>query len=85
MAGSLRSPPLTLTFRDYVLHLLAPSSAADEARAYWEARLDSLPPAPALPLAVDPSRLADPRFGRRHARLTRPSGARSRRAPPRPD
>ncbi len=59
-----------LTFRDYVLHLQAPSAATEKARAYWQARLDTLPAAPALPLAVDPSRLADPRFGRLHAQLT---------------
>ena len=36
----------------------------DRPALYWEARLDTLPPGPALPLAVDPSRLADPRFCR---------------------
>jgi amino acid adenylation domain-containing protein/non-ribosomal peptide synthase protein (TIGR01720 family) len=61
--------PATVTFRDYVLHRQADAAARDRARAYWAARLDTLPPAPALPLAVDPARLADPRFGRRHARL----------------
>ena len=70
MAAALPAAPRELTFRDYVLHLQAPSSAAERARAYWEARLDTLPPAPALPLAVDPSRLTDPRFGRLHAQLT---------------
>ncbi len=61
--------PDTLTFRDYVLQLQRPCAAIDQARAYWEARLDTLPAAPALPLAVDPARLADPRFTRQHARL----------------
>ena len=60
-----------------------PPPATERARAYWEARLDTLPPAPALPLAVDPSRLADPRFGRLHARagpgrLERAQGPRRR-------
>ncbi len=63
-------PASELTFRDYVLHLQAPSAATEKARAYWEARLDTLPAAPALPLAVDPARLADPRFSRLHAELT---------------
>ncbi len=63
------APTAEPTFRDYVLHLQAPSPEKEQARAYWEARLDSLPPAPALPLAVDPARLADPRFGRLHAEL----------------
>ena len=65
-----RRPASELTFRDYVLHLQAPSAATEKARAYWEARLDTLPAAPALPLAVDPARLADPRFSRLHAQLT---------------
>src|SRR5690606_19865841 len=63
--------PAQLGFRDYVLHLQGPAFAAarEQARAYWQARLDALPPAPALPLATDPSQLADPHFSRRHARL----------------
>jgi amino acid adenylation domain-containing protein len=65
-------PASELTFRDYVLHLEAPSPAIEKARAYWQARLDTLPAAPALPLAVDPARLADPRFSRLHAQLTPP-------------
>jgi amino acid adenylation domain-containing protein len=64
------APAAELTFRDYVLHLQAPSPATEKARAYWEARLDTLPAAPALPLAVDPARLADPRFSRLNAQLT---------------
>ena len=71
------------TFRDYVRHIQSPSPAADRARAYWEARLDTLPAAPALPLAVDPSRLTDPRFGRLHAGLSAPAWTQlQRRAPP---
>jgi amino acid adenylation domain-containing protein len=58
-----------LSFRDYVLHLKAQSAEADQARAYWQGRLDTLPAAPVLPLAVEPSRLKDPRFARQHARL----------------
>ena len=61
--------PAGLSFRDYVLHVQRPCAAVEQARAYWEARLDTLPGAPALPLAVDPARLADPRFTRQHARL----------------
>ena len=61
--------PAGLSFRDYVLQVQRPCTAIEQARAYWEARLDTLPAAPALPLAVDPARLADPRFGRQHARL----------------
>ena len=61
-----------LSFRDYVLYLHSPCAAIERARAYWVARLDSLPPAPALPLAVDPARLTDPRFARLHAVLAPP-------------
>jgi amino acid adenylation domain-containing protein len=50
-------------------HGPAEAGHSEAARAYWTARLDTLPPAPALPLAVDPARLTDPRFGREHARL----------------
>ena len=70
MAAARPAPASELTFRDYVLHLQTPSAATEKARAYWEARLDTLPAAPALPLAVDPSRLADPRFSRLNAQLT---------------
>jgi amino acid adenylation domain-containing protein len=59
--------PAAVSFRDYVLHLRGQDTEA--ARAYWQARIDSLPPAPALPLAIDPARLSDPRFSRHQARL----------------
>ncbi|MCA9540322.1 MAG: amino acid adenylation domain-containing protein, partial [Myxococcales bacterium] len=63
--------PLGVTFRDYVLAL--PAARASEAwrlaEAYWMARLDALPPAPQLPLAMDPNRLTAPRFHRREAQL----------------
>ncbi len=62
-------PPARLSFRDYVLHLQREAAPIERARAYWSARLHTLPAAPALPLAVDPARLADPRFTRHHARL----------------
>ena len=50
-------------FRDYLLNQARdPARAAD--RAWWEAKLDHLPPPPALPLACDPESLDDPRFAR---------------------
>ncbi|SDG09844.1 non-ribosomal peptide synthetase, partial [Sulfitobacter delicatus] len=55
------------SFRDYLLNQARdPARAADRAadRAWWEARLDHLPPPPALPLACDPESLDDPRFAR---------------------
>ncbi|MGE0155321.1 MAG: condensation domain-containing protein, partial [Reyranellaceae bacterium] len=65
-------PSGAATFRDYVLATSQPDRAYDEAEAYWDARLASLPPPPALPLAVDPGALADGRFSRLHARLEAP-------------
>ncbi|HZF07300.1 MAG TPA: amino acid adenylation domain-containing protein [Thermoanaerobaculia bacterium] len=65
-------PPLEITFRDYVLAEAALQETESYRRAveYWHARLESLPPAPALPLAVDPGSLDRPRFERREAALT---------------
>jgi amino acid adenylation domain-containing protein len=64
-------PPLEITFRDYVVAsaALAETAAHRRAVAYWQARLDSLPPAPELPFAVTPGAIGRPRFERRAARL----------------
>lgn len=63
--------PLTLTFRDYVLHERAAQAGArytaDE--EYWLSRLESLPDAPRLPLAKQPAQVERTRFRRRQARL----------------
>jgi epothilone synthetase B len=65
------APPPELGFRDYVLATLAwrgsARHTADE--AYWQGRLDELPPAPRLPLARQPAALGRPRFVRRGFRL----------------
>ncbi|MFG2052922.1 amino acid adenylation domain-containing protein [Micromonospora sp. NPDC048930] len=69
--------PLPLSYRDYVL---AEEAARDgreyrAAEAYWRDRLDTLPPAPALPLragAVGGPGAAPVEFVRRSARLPRP-------------
>ncbi|MFE2104599.1 amino acid adenylation domain-containing protein [Kitasatospora sp. NPDC059463] len=65
--------PIEVTFRDFVL---AEQRQQGEARfeadkQYWLDRLDQLPPAPELPLAVQPGQLSRPRFARHHARLSR--------------
>ncbi|MFI2758830.1 amino acid adenylation domain-containing protein [Streptomyces echinatus] len=65
--------PLEVTFRDYVL---AEQQQQNERRfeadkRYWHDRLDQLPPAPELPLAVQPGQLSRPKFARHHARLSR--------------
>jgi len=67
----LEAEPLELTFRDYVLALEEIESGPRFARAleYWRHRLETLPPAPELPLARDPATLAQPRFVRRRHRL----------------
>ncbi len=64
--------PLELSFRDYVLGLEALKQTQAYARdaAYWRQRLASLPPAPQLPLAKEPSAVEQPRFHRRSARLS---------------
>ncbi|MGW3498383.1 non-ribosomal peptide synthetase [Streptomyces sp. NPDC001020] len=64
--------PLDLTYRD---HVLAEVAARDSERyraaeAYWTDRLDSLPSAPALPLAVQPATIERPRFSHRGGRLS---------------
>ncbi|MGA5704453.1 amino acid adenylation domain-containing protein [Peterkaempfera bronchialis] len=66
--------PLELSFRD---HVATEEAARDSARyrkaeEYWLTRLAELPPAPALPLAVQPSRLdGRPEFTHRSGRLAR--------------
>ncbi|WP_369201246.1 amino acid adenylation domain-containing protein [Streptomyces sp. PU-14G] len=62
-------PPVDVTFRD---HVLATSTDPDElaaAEQHWNKRLDTLPPAPRLPLAGDPAGITAPRFERRTAVL----------------
>ncbi|MBE1485548.1 non-ribosomal peptide synthetase [Plantactinospora soyae] len=75
--GRREGRPLALSFRDYVL--------ADQTRragpgyegdlAYWRDRLDTLPSAPALPLARRAEDLDHTRFRRREAYLSRKTWA----------
>jgi amino acid adenylation domain-containing protein len=71
--GDLASPlaPLEITFRDYILaeRALESSEAHRRSLAYWRDRIPKLPPAPELPLAANPDKLAQGRFVRRAARL----------------
>ncbi len=64
-------PPLTLSFRDYVLteYALREKELYHRARDYWWSRLPDLPPAPELPLAQNPSALTQPHFTRRSHHL----------------
>jgi len=63
--------PLTLSFRDYVLAEQAwqKTEGYQHALAYWLNRLETLPPAPELPLAQNPTTLTQPKFQRRSAQL----------------
>ncbi|GAA4203981.1 non-ribosomal peptide synthetase [Streptosporangium oxazolinicum] len=62
-------PAIELSFRDYLTQLPADPRSAERARAHWRARLEELPPVPALPLERDPALLERPRFTRRQLRL----------------
>lgn len=79
-------PPLELSFRDYVLAEIAfrESATYRQSREYWLRRIDTLPPAPDLPLAQSGAALTQQRFVRRSAHLHadewRQLKARARRA-----
>jgi amino acid adenylation domain-containing protein len=64
-------PPLELRFRDYVLAEEQFKHAEDyqKSLAYWRNRLATLPHAPDLPLARDPSEITQPHFTRRSMTL----------------
>lgn len=66
-------PPLEITFRDCVLaeQRLETTALYRRSRDYWLARLDTLPPAPELPLAKHPSAIEQPRTQRYDGRLNR--------------
>ncbi|MGD1807093.1 amino acid adenylation domain-containing protein [Dapis sp. BLCC M126] len=53
--------PLEITFRDYVLaeQALEKTELYERSRQYWLNRIDSLPPAPDLPLALNPNSIKD--------------------------
>ena len=65
--------PLAVSFRDHVLAAAAAASGeeARRAEAYWTQRLETLPRAPALPLAVQPGQLSRTEFTRRRTRVPR--------------
>ncbi|EHD21425.1 MULTISPECIES: non-ribosomal peptide synthetase [Brenneria] len=56
-------PPLPVTFRDYLQHpsLQVPNQ---DSLTWWQAQLDDIPPAPALPLRCLPQDIKAPRFAR---------------------
>ncbi|MEM7354248.1 MAG: amino acid adenylation domain-containing protein, partial [Acidobacteriota bacterium] len=63
--------PLEITFRDYVMAERGDRDSPQYQRAvaYWQGRLDTLPPAPELPLATSAAALERPRFERHAGRL----------------
>ncbi|MDH6108776.1 yersiniabactin nonribosomal peptide synthetase [Kitasatospora sp. MAP12-15] len=62
-------PPIGVSFRDYVCQLAPSPADAERSLDHWRGRVPTLPPPPALPLAVDPAAVARPRFVRRESRL----------------
>ena len=65
-------PSLDITFRDVITGLaeVRRSEGYQRSLEYWRGRLDSLPPAPELPLAKSPGSVGASRFSRRSGRLT---------------
>nr|WP_194238606.1 non-ribosomal peptide synthetase/type I polyketide synthase [Streptomyces spongiae] len=65
-------PEAAVTYRECVtaLHAIEDSEPYRRSLAYWRERMATLPPAPELPLAKDPSSLDKPEFTRRSSRLT---------------
>ncbi len=72
------APAQAFSYRDYALfeQTLHEQPEFQRARDYWSARLDSLPPAPGLPLARQPHELAEVRFERREQRIAAADWAR---------
>ncbi|MBH8576639.1 amino acid adenylation domain-containing protein [Nostocaceae cyanobacterium CENA369] len=64
-------PPLELSFRDYVItkNSLQDSELVKRSQSYWFNRLDTLPPAPELPLACFSSELKEYTFKRYAGKL----------------
>ncbi|NWO06485.1 MAG: amino acid adenylation domain-containing protein [Alteromonadaceae bacterium] len=66
-------PPLTLSFRDYVIQLQGQRSSEEYAQAkkYWCERHEQFPKGPELPTQVAPQSIKDPKFERREARISK--------------
>jgi amino acid adenylation domain-containing protein len=65
-------PPISLTFRDYVLteKTLRESAIYQRSQAYWQNRLATLAPAPELPLTKPLGKITEPHFTRRSGTLS---------------
>jgi amino acid adenylation domain-containing protein len=68
---SAELPRLDLTFRDYLQaeQAILQTEAGRTSREYWLARLDTLPPAPELPVILQADTLERPYFKRRRGEL----------------
>ena len=64
---TLALPPLELSFRDYVVaaEQLKTTELYRRSEAYWLRRVDTLPPAPDLPMVQRLDQLTKPQFKRR--------------------
>lgn len=62
-------PELEIGFRDYLEYIRHADINADSV-AYWERRLETLPPAPSLPMRCDPAKVDIPSFSRLSAELS---------------
>ena len=62
---------LEISFRDYILAQRGSEDFPEfqRARAYWTSRVDTLPPAPELPMRADRAEHHPPRFSRREFRV----------------
>ncbi|GIG40584.1 non-ribosomal peptide synthetase [Cellulomonas phragmiteti] len=58
-------PAVDVTFRDYLIQRQTDPERERRALEHWSSRVRDLPPAPTLPLAVDPGQVRRPRFTRR--------------------
>lgn len=58
-------PPIEVSFRDYLLQVVADPEVVDEDQRYWARRVAGLPPAPQLPTTRHPAEVTRPRFTRR--------------------
>ncbi len=61
--------PVELSFRDYLLNLEPDPAELEQDERYWSQVMADFPPAPALPLAVEPAMISRPVFERIEAAL----------------
>ncbi|NIG88035.1 condensation domain-containing protein [Serratia symbiotica] len=64
-------PNIDIRYRDYVLQNQPAAERVQQAQAWWQQHLADLPGHPALPLAVTPKSLQQPRFRRWSHELSR--------------